>query len=433
MALILIPESTNLFQESKMQSKHTSKNQPCIRFFRKSLNLAMLTILIAPLSMPVSARSTSNQIDQVTAQQATGNLMAVESDLLEKPRIQLAIILDTSNSMNGLIDQTRNQLWQVVNEFSTARQDGVVPVLEIALFEYGNDRNPAAAGYVRKLNSFTRELDQVSQGLFSLNTSGGSEYSGYAIQTAVRQLQWSRSDTDIKTIFIAGNESFAQGPVHYQQAIQLAIQNGISINTIHVGGHQEGIENGWQAGAILAGGDYMSIDANQQVVHIEAPQDEKIAELNAKLNETYVPYGGEGVEKARLQVEQDALSSGISAGLLAKRAQSKASSFYGNANWDLVDALNDGEVEEAEMVQIKEVDLPEPMRGLTAQQKLEYVQNKAQARSLIKQEISELGRSRALFVSETKRKQDAAAPSMSDALTGAIQKQAEQKNFTFEN
>jgi hypothetical protein len=177
----------------------------------------------------------------------------------------------------------------------------------------------------------------------------------------------------------------------------------------------------------------MSIDANQQVVHIEAPQDEKIAELNAKLNETYVPYGGEGVEKARLQVEQDALSSGISAGLLAKRAQSKASSFYGNANWDLVDALNDGEVEEAEMVQIKEVDLPEPMRGLTAQQKLEYVQNKAQARSLIKQEISELGRSRALFVSETKRKQDAAAPSMSDALTGAIQKQAEQKNFTFEN
>jgi hypothetical protein len=55
------------------------------------------------------------------------------------------------------------------------------------------------------------------------------------------------------------------------------------------------------------------------------------------------------------------------------------------------------------------------------------------ARNLIKQEISELSWSRALFVSEAKRKQDAAAPSMSDALTGAILKQAEQKNFNFEN
>jgi hypothetical protein len=355
------------------------------------------------------------------------------SQTIDPPKIQLAILLDTSNSMDGLIDQTRNQLWQVVNEFASARQNGVTPILEIALFEYGNDGNSSSAGFVRMLNHFTRELDAVSAGLFSLTTNGGSEYCGFAIETVVNQLQWSRADSDIKTIFIAGNESFAQGPVNYREAIRLASQNGISINTIHAGGHQGGIADGWQAGATLAGGDYMSIDANQQVVHIAAPQDPKIAELNTRLNATYVPYGAKGADNAQRQLEQDALSSEISTGLLAKRAASKSSAFYSNSNWDLVDALNEGEVDAEELVQIEDEGLPEPMQGLSSQEKLDYVQEKAAARKLIKQEIFELSQSRADFVAEEKRKQVAAAPSMSDALTKAIKKQAREKNFVFEN
>ena len=204
------------------------------------------------------------------------------SQTIDPPKIQLAILLDTSNSMDGLIDQTRNQLWQVVNEFSTAKQDGVTPILEVALFEYGNDSNPQSAGYVRQLNSFTRELDAVSEGLFSLETNGGSEFCGTAIKTAIDTLQWSHLDSDIKTIFIAGNESFAQGPVSYQQAIEMASSYGISVNTIHAGTHEEGINDSWQTAALLAGGNYLSIDANQQVVHIDAPQDAEIAILNAQ-------------------------------------------------------------------------------------------------------------------------------------------------------
>jgi len=348
------------------------------------------------------------------------------------PKIQLAIILDTSNSMDGLIDQTRNQLWQVVNEFSSAKQDGIKPVLEIALFEYGKDSNARSAGFVRMINSFTRELDAVSEGLFSLDTNGGAEFSGFAIRTAVDQLQWSRSNTDIKTIFIAGNESFAQGPVKYQDAIKTASQYGISINTIHAGGHAEGVNDGWQNGAILAGGDYMSIDANQQVVHISAPQDAKIAELNARLNQTYVPYGNQGGDKMQRQMEQDKQSSNISSGLLAKRAASKSSDFYSNSKWDLVDALNDGEVSEETLLEIEAAVLPEPMKELSAEEKLGYVKQKAAEREKIKAEISELSQLRSQFVSEQKREQVAASPSISDALTSAVKKQAKQKNFSFE-
>lgn len=356
----------------------------------------------------------------------------VTNEKIKAPKIQLAIILDTSNSMDGLIDQARNQLWQVVNQFSTAKQNGATPVLEIALFEYGNDNNPASAGYVRMLNEFTRELDQVSEGLFSLTTNGGSEYSGFAIKAVVNQLQWSRSNTDIKTIFIAGNEAFTQGPVNYKDAIRLAGQYGISINTIHAGDRQEGISDGWQSAALLAGGEYMSIDTDQQVVHIAAPQDKKIAELNTQLNQTYIPYGSSGVANAQRQMEQDAFSSEISVGLLAKRAKSKTSSFYSNPSWDLVDALKDGEVDEEALIEIEDAALPEPMKTLSPKQKIEYVHAKAREREVIKQEISELSRLRASFVAEAKHNQVATSPSISDALVNAVKKQAKEKNFVFE-
>ncbi|MCP4765199.1 MAG: VWA domain-containing protein [Gammaproteobacteria bacterium] len=389
-----------------------------------------VALMFAVASAPTTATELSyRQVLSPAVQQSP----QVVSVAIERPRIQLAIILDTSNSMDGLIEQTRNQLWQVVNEFSTARQDGVTPILEIALFEFGNSGISRDRGYVRMLNGFTRELDAVSQGLFSLTTNGGDEYCGYAIETAVEQLQWSHSDSDIKTIFIAGNESFAQGPIAYQHAITLAARQGISINTIHAGTHQEGIADGWQAGAMLAGGDYLSIDANQQVVHIEAPQDTRINELNTKLNATYVPYGAEGADKVQRQQEQDQLSSDISVGLLAKRAQSKASAFYANAGWDLVDALKDGEVAEEQLAEMEEAALPEPMRGLSAQQKLDYLQQKQVERESIREEIIELGESRASYVAQKKKEQAAAAPGVSDALSGSIRKQAQQKNFSFAN
>lgn len=415
-----------------MQTRQSSRHQtrPC--FSRTAAAVAVIALLQATLSQPVLAGTQiTNQSHQLAVQPLPEKPATAAGQTIDIPKIQLAIILDTSNSMDGLIDQTRNQLWQVVNQFSTARQNGIPPILEIALFEYGNDSNAESAGFVRMFNQFTRELDQVSAGLFSLTTNGGNEYCGFAIETVVNSLQWSRSGSDIKIIFIAGNESFAQGPVSYREAVRLAGQQGITVNTIHAGTHQEGINDGWQTAAQLAGGDYMSIDADQQVVHVVAPQDARIAELNAKLNQTYVPYGSKGAENAQRQMEQDELSSDISAGLLSQRAVSKSSSFYNNANWDLVDALNEGEVDEEELVVIEDAQLPEPMQGLSAKQKVDYVQQKATQRKIIKQEISEQSRLRANYVAEAKREQVAASPSVSDALTSAVKKQARQKNFVF--
>ena len=205
---------------------------------------------IAASCLAISAPSLyAERLPTVQGQQAQNTEI---NPTLMRPKIQVAILLDTSGSMDGLIDQTRNQLWQVVNEFSSSKKNGVTPILEVALFEYGNNGNSKITGYTRKLNGFTRELDRVSEGLFSLTTNGGNEYCGLAIKTAVNGLQWSHSNEGIKSIFIAGNEPFTLGPVNYQHAVRLAAQRGITVNTIYAGGHQQGIDGSWKMGASLA-------------------------------------------------------------------------------------------------------------------------------------------------------------------------------------
>ncbi len=396
------------------------------RTFCRLARIAPAGAVVLALAAPAAAALETAVATPARQQPAT--LAADPARLAQRPRIQVAILLDTSNSMDGLIDQTRNQLWQVVNEFAGARRDGVEPLLEIALFDYGNSGNSAAAGYVRRLSPFTGELDAISESLFALTTNGGSEYCGQAILTALDTLQWSRAANDVRTIFIAGNEHFNQGPVGYREAIRAARQRGVSVNTIHAGDHDTGIASGWQAGALLAGGEYLSIDANQRVVHVVAPQDARLAELNAKLNATYVPYGSDGAVAAERQAEQDSLNEEISLGLLASRVESKASTAYRNSNWDLVDALAEGEVAADEVGRLDAAELPEPMQALDADARLAYLEQKAEARKAIQREIAELARARSDYVAAQRRAQ---APTISDALIAAVRKEAARKGFAF--
>ena len=67
----------------------------------------------------------------------------------DQAKVQIAILLDTSGSMSGLIEQTKTQLWQIVNTFIDAKQNGKVPFVEVALYEYGNDGLNRESHWVR--------------------------------------------------------------------------------------------------------------------------------------------------------------------------------------------------------------------------------------------------------------------------------------------
>ena len=84
----------------------------------------------------------------------------------KKSTIQVALCLDTSNSMDGLIDQAKSQLWKMVNELASTKKDGETPNIELALYEYGNSGLAASEGYIRQVSALTTDLDLISEKLF---------------------------------------------------------------------------------------------------------------------------------------------------------------------------------------------------------------------------------------------------------------------------
>ena len=338
----------------------------------------------------------------------------------DQPLVQIAILLDNSGSMSGLIEQAKSELWRVVNELSTAKQNGKQPRLEVALYTYG-DPPP------KQLNALTDDLDKVSESLFAVTISGGTEHCGQVIQTAVRELAFSDNPNDLKLIFIAGNEPFSQGPVDYRDACKEAIAKGVIVNTIHCG---SGIPDDWRQGALLAEGKAMSIDHDAQVVHIEAPQDAEIVRLSDSLNKTYVPFGRMAAESQARQVAQDTNAAQMSVGSATSRAVSKANALYRNSSWDLVDAVDDGSVE---LAKVKKEDLPENMQSMSLNEREQYVERQATERKRIQKQINELNAQRNTYIAQERKKatEQSGEKTLDQALVEAIRVQASAKAFRF--
>ncbi|MFH2001269.1 MAG: VWA domain-containing protein, partial [Planctomycetota bacterium] len=258
-------------------------------------------------------------------------------------------------------------------------------------------------------------------------TNGGDEYCGTVIQQAVGNLAWSASADDLKTIFIAGNEPFTQGNVDYRVSCKAAIERGVMVNTLFCGPHQEGIDTQWKDGAVLADGSYISIDQNQVVEHIEAPQDKAIAALGEAMNKTYIPYGAAGAEGMINQEAQDTNATSWGKGTMVQRARTKASGQYVNAGWDLVDAVVQKLVK---LEDVKTEDLPEAMRQMTMEEKEKLVAEKANERQEIQKKIMDLDKQRLKYVAEKrKEKAEASGSTFDSAVIGSIQKMAEKRNF----
>lgn len=348
--------------------------------------------------------------------------------------IQLVILLDTSNSMDGLINQARTQLWKIVNELATAKRNGQVPQMQVALYEYGKSTLSQDSGFVKQLVPLTDDLDKISEELFALKTNGGSEYCGQVIASATKELKWSESNEDLKLIFIAGNEPFTQGSVDYKKACAEAIAKGIAVNTIFCGNREEGVSTGWEQGALLADGSFLNIDQNQEVAEIATPFDEKLTKLSADVNKTYIAVGDpEAREKlAERQVAQDRAAATAAPAAGAERAAFKGSGRYRASGDDLIDAIADGK---KQLKDIKDEELPEELKKMSLKEREEFVAKKKADREKIQKEIQDLSQKRKEYIAE-KRREEAKTTDKDNTLDAAVIKairtQAEKKKFELE-
>ena len=224
----------------------------------RKLSALALTLAAGFATQPLSAQPLKIKLEPFEEKPAV-----VEREI-DGPVIQLAICLDTSGSMGGLINQARTRIWSVVNELDSATLNGAKPTLEVALYQYGSDLQSGSEGFIGCVLPFTSDLDRISEALFALQINGSSEYCGMAVQRATQELAWlPKTDETLKVIVIAGNEHFRQGPVNYQQSVPNAVEYGITVNTVHCGTDQEGRNGGWLHAAQLGGGEYNIIDHNR--------------------------------------------------------------------------------------------------------------------------------------------------------------------------
>ena len=350
----------------------------------------------------------------------------------EQPVIQIAILLDTSGSMEGLINQARTRIWDVVNDLTKARKNGQVPRFEVGLYQYGSDTLPSSEGFLRCVQPFTTDLDMLSERLFALKTDGSAEFCGWVSQNALHQLSWNTTpatapvaDLPLRVIIIAGNEEFTQGPVDYKPVMTSAKSRGVFINTIYCGPYQEGEKSGWLNAAYLAGGSFNSIDHNQQIEYVAAPQDAEILRLNTALNETYIAYGASGSSNWARQQEQDATNIAASREAAVQRAASKASAYYCNSHWDLLDACKTNTVD---IEKVPTADLPENMRAMTMDERKAYIRKLQDKRNEINKRIAELNRERDVFLIDHRKK---CGVTLDTAITKAVREQATKVGFVF--
>ena len=322
----------------------------------------------------------------------------------ENPKIQVAILLDVSGSMDGLIEQAKAQLWNMVNTLGKAKCDGSVsPKIEIALYEYGRTTNDVKAGYVKQINGFINDLDSLSENLFSLKTNGGDEFCGQVIYSSLNELKWDAAPENYKVIFIAGNEDFLQGNLHYSKACTEAKNKGVIINTIYCGDKMQGIREHWNLAGECGNGSFTNINQNAREEEIPTPYDSLIYSYNDKLNATYIAYGYAGASYQQKQARMDAANSTMSKEAGLKRIKTKSNgAVYKNAQWDLVDAKD--ESGEAILDKIDKKELPDSLKNKSKEDLKRIINEKSKQRSVVQSEIAKLNTQRDAYIATEKAK-----------------------------
>ncbi len=339
--------------------------------------------------------------------------------------IDVAICLDVSNSMDGLIGSAKAKLWDIVNDLGKGKP---TPVLRVALFSYGNDGYDPKVGWIRKELDFTTDLDKVNDKLFGLTTNGGTEYVSRVCRDALDQLQWTKDPAALRIIFVCGNEPASQDPeVKLKDVAEKAVRSNVVINPIYCGNPNDADARDWKEFADLSEGRFASINQNRGAVAIATPYDKELAALSGKINSTFCFSGREAASLKENQEKQDQNAALAGSGVAAARADSKAGGLY-RFEQDLVEkCIQDPKFD---VKKVAETELPEELKKMKAEDREKYVKDLVVKRKDLQKQISEVSKKREAFVREEEKKQAGKSDKTFDrAIRDVLREQAKKKGI----
>jgi len=369
---------------------------------------------------------------QLMARNIEVNLPVSQHITLNKPRVDVVFVLDTTGSMSGLIQTAKEKIWSIATTMASAQP---TPEIRIGLVAY-RDRGDQ---YVSKLVDLSADLDSVYAALMDFQADGGGdtpESVNKALFDAVHGMSWSQGDQAYQAIFLIGDAPphMDYNEVRYPMIVADALEKGIVINTIQCGGMSTTVDP-WTQIASLGHGNFFQVNQAGGAVAYTTPYDDRIATLSAKLDDTRLYYGTEDEqEKMKSKVAAtDKLHASASVEARARRGVFNAS-VGGRANLlgenELVDAIASG------AMKLDEIDaeaLPAALKPMERAEQKVYVARLATERNDLQRQIRELSADRDGYLAKKVEEAGGLKDSLDQKLYAAVKEQSEKAGLEYED
>jgi hypothetical protein len=348
---------------------------------------------------------------------------------VEKPKVEVVFVLDTTGSMSGLIDAAKQKIWAIANTLAMAKP---TPEIRMGLVAYRDKGDE----YVTKQTKLTDDLDAVYADLMGYKANGGGdtpESVNQALYEAVNEMPWTKDGKVYKVVFLVGDappHMDYKDDVKFPETCKKAAELGIAINSIQCGTIAETTPL-WTEIAQKAEGKFFRVEQSGGAILATTPFDTPLAEASRKLEDTRVFYGDVATQKA--QNDRAAKSAATAAEAPAAGAAGRAvfnAGAAGEANLygtqELLKAVADGKVK---LDDVKKEELPENMQKMNADERVKFVAAKQAERDKIQQEIKDLAAKRQQFMEAEAKK--AKSQTLEGAIMDSVREQAGKRGIEY--
>ena len=349
-----------------------------------------------------------------------------------RPKVDVVFVLDTTGSMGGMIEAAKEKIWSIASNMASAQP---APEIRIGLVAF-RDRGDA---YVTQLRDLSSDMDSMYATLMDYQADGGGdgpESVNKALDDALNQMSWSREQDTYKVIFLVGD-----APPHmdypnerqFPEIVAEAKARQIVVNTVQCG-QDSSARKSWMTIAQLGAGEYFQVDQAGSALALATPFDKKIATLSKKLDDTRLYYGTEKQkEKQQLKLAAaEKLHAGSTVESLARRAEYNLSK-SGEANFlgenELVDDIASGRIE---LDSIEHKSLPAAMQAMAPAEQQRLIEEKAEQRKMLRQEIEALSRDRSDYLDQKVNALGSSKDSLDYKIQSAVKAQAAKKGLDYD-
>lgn len=346
-------------------------------------------------------------------------------------RIQIVFALDATGSMSGLIGAAKEKIWSIAGSLAQADP---APVIEIGLLFY---RDKGDVFVTRKV-ALSSDIDDVYGKLMQIAAEGGGdepESVNQALYEAVTKFSWDTSYNTYKTVFLVGDRPphmDYQDDIKYPVSCGLAKQKDIVLNTILMGNDSKAARI-WREIALCNQGSYAQVGMDANDIAVNTPYDAAIADLSDKLDDTRIYYGDANEKSVSYKkvANSKMITGAAKANVKAQRAEYNSTkagkaAYYGQQ--ELLESYRDKSVN---LETIKEEELPDVMKNMTAAQRKVFVEQKIAERDSLNRELIRFTKQRQEFIEKDlkSRKSTEVDSSFTNRIYKSIQKQTEKKNI----